>query len=414
MRESKENWVSRLYCGKVSMLMNPQELLTDVPKRVENPDLNNILAYTVKPDVINLAGGLPDPAVFPSEPLRDIAERVLKENYAAALQYSPATGVPEFKREIISFLSRNLGVEAKEDQLLVTSGSQEALFALAMSIFRPGDVVFTENPTYYVAVSLFKAFEAVPVGAPMPSGQLDVNVLERKIKEVEPKRRKLIYVMPNAQNPTGASMTEETKRHLLEVAERYGLPVVEDDPYGMINYEGKSPRPLKAMDRNNQVIYMSTMSKVLAPGLRLGWMIGDKELVNAVSNVKQVIDLNTNTLSQYVAAYALRGRVIENNLNNIKRVYTSKRNAMVDELRDSFGDRTDFVKPESGMFVFSFFKGVNTRESLKEAVKRSVLYLPGDALYVSDPRYDAARLNFTYPSEDKIKEGIRRLRQAFY
>ncbi|BBD72268.1 aminotransferase [Sulfodiicoccus acidiphilus] len=395
--------------------MDFPKLLTDVPKKVENKDLDNILAYTVRQEVINLAGGLPDPSVFPHEQLRDIAERVLKENFDKALQYSPATGVPEFKKEIVSYLSRGLGITGiTEDQILVSSGSQEALFALAMTTVSPGDYVFTENPTYYVAVSVFRAFDSVLSGAPIVKGQLNVDLLEGKVKETPPERRKLVYVMPNAQNPTGASMSEETKKHLLEVAERYDLTIVEDDPYSLINYEGKTPRPLKAMDKENRVIYMSTMSKVLAPGLRLGWMVADPYLVKAVTNVKQVIDLNTNTLSQYVAAYALKSRVIENNLENVRRVYTSKRNAMVDELSEVFKDKVEFVKPESGMFVFALFKGVNTRTALEKAIANSVLYLPGDSLYVSDPQYNSARLNFTYPSEDKIREGVRRLKKTFY
>ena len=397
------------------MLMNIRDLLTDLPRKVENPDLDKILAYTVRRDIISLAGGLPDPAVFPHEQLREIAETVLREDYAGALQYSPASGIPEFKRELISFMSRNLGINGvKDEEIMVSSGSQEALFVLAMSTLRTGDAVFTENPTYYVAVSLFKAFDAKLVGSPIVKGQLDVDSLEKKVKAVPPERRKLVYVMPNAQNPTGASMSEETKRYLLEVAERYDMTVVEDDPYSLINYEGKTPRPLKAMDKSGRVIYMSTMSKVLAPGLRLGWMVGDEGLIRELVKVKQVIDLNTNTLSQYVAARALKTKVIEGNIEKVKRIYTSKRNVMVDELNDSFKDRAEFVKPESGMFVFSFFKGVNTRALLERAVEKGVLYLPGDALYVADVRYDAARLNFTLPPEDKIREGVRRMKEAFY
>ncbi|WP_229657519.1 aminotransferase-like domain-containing protein [Thermogymnomonas acidicola] len=387
---------------------------TEYVSRATNEDLERILAYAGRPGMISLAGGLPDPSVFPREELSEIAGMVIGEMGQDALQYSAAMGVPKLRERISRYMEEELGIGGQgPDSVLVTTGSQESLFSISMSLLREGDAVFTENPTYFVAYTVFREFGARVRPSPMEEDGIDTHSLEAAVRSEEPGRRKFIYVMPVAQNPTGASMGEEKKRHILEIASQYDLMVIEDDPYGLINYSGARPRPLKSMDGEGRVIYLSTFSKVLAPGLRIGWAAGDPGLLSSVSRVKQLIDLNTNTLSQYICSEALERRLIQRNIGRVVEAYRRKRDWMDQALRSEFGDRVSYVLPDSGMFIFARFQGVDTRKMVMRAVESGVLYLPGDSTFVSDPDYSTARLNFSYPGREEISEGIRRLGRVF-
>ncbi len=380
-----------------------------------NEDLDRILQNVNQKGLISFAGGLPDPSVFPIEELKIITAGILEKYGANALQYGSTYGVPELINGIKGFMKDKLKVKVKEDdKVLITNGSQEGLFSVTSTFINPGEYVITENPTYFVAVSVFKAINARVTGVPITPKGIDTYKLEERVRKLanEGEKVKLIYVMPNCHNPTGISMSDETKKHLLEIASKYDLLVLEDDPYSLINYEGNDPIPLKAYDKDDRVIYMSTFSKILSPGLRLGWLFGNSEIIDKIMTSKQIVSLNTSNLVQYIAFEALSKGIVENTIRRVTNVYRRKRDVMKEAFKEYLGSLVNFENPQSGMFFFVKFNNVNTRKLLEGAIKAGVMYLPGDITYVEAPDYTTARFNFTYPNEEKIVEGIRRLSDA--
>lgn len=386
--------------------------LSNFVLKATNEDLDRILQNVNNASLISFAGGLPDPSIFPSIEIGYIAYEAIQKNPISALQYGSTYGVPDLIEEIKKFMKDKLKIKINDDEkVLVTNGSQEALFSITSTFINPGDYVITENPTYFVATSVFKAFNSKIVGVNVNSNGIDVYKLEEKIKKLNTKP-KFLYVMPNCHNPMGVMMDEESKKHLIEIANKYDLLVIEDDPYSLINYEGKTPIPLKAYDSEERVIYMSTFSKILSPGLRLGWIYGNKKVVDKIAISKQIISLNTSTLVQHIAAEALRRGIVEKTIEKVIEVYKHKRDIMISAFEQYIGNIIEYEKPQSGMFFFVKFNNINTRDLLSYAIKSGVMYLPGDITFVEDTDFTTARLNFTYPSESMIIEGMRRLSNA--
>ena len=261
-------------------------------------------------EVISLAGGIPDPEIFPKKQLAEIASYVIREYGDVALQYSETKGVPLVRETICDFLQKRKGIRCDEEGVLITSGSQMALDLIARVLIDPGDLVITENPTYLAAVGAFKNAEASFIGIPIDDRGMKTEVLEEKLRRMsdeERKRVKFIYTIPIAQNPSGVSMSRDRKKHLLEIASMYDLLIIEDDPYGFLIFdEGVDRSTLKSMDSEERVVYLGTVSKILAPGLRIGWIVGHHDLVRKVELLKQYVDLHTSTLTQLITAEAIK------------------------------------------------------------------------------------------------------------
>ncbi|HDD33702.1 MAG TPA: PLP-dependent aminotransferase family protein, partial [Thermofilaceae archaeon] len=276
-----------------------------------------------------------------------------------------------------------------------------------------GDAVFMENPTYLGAIQAFRVYEPRMLGVPLDGEGMRIDVLEEKLKKAKEQglRLKAIYVIPTCQNPTGISLSGDRRRRLLELAEEYDLLVIEDDPYSYFVFEGASPPPLKSLDASGRVIYLSTASKMLAPGLRVGWLVAEEELLDKVVMAKQAVTLQTSTLSQFVLLEALRRGVVEKQLPRLKEIYRRKRDAMLEALEDYMPGGVRWTRPSGGMFVWlEVPEALNMSSLLPTALRKyKVAYVPGAAFHVEGGGYNTARLSYSYPSVEAIREAIRRL-----
>ncbi len=375
-------------------------------------EIRELLKYASVPGVISFAGGLPNPKSFPVEGLKKITDKVLSEKGSVALQYGTTEGVPELRRAIAKRMREQKGFKADEKNTIIMSGSQQALDILGKLYMEPGKVAIVEGPTYLAALGAFRPYGGEIVGVRMDENGLDTNLLEETMKKLkaEGKVVPFIYTIPTFQNPSGVTMSEERRKHLLEIAGDYDVMVIEDDPYGELRYAGKELPNLKALDQDGRVVYFGTVSKILAPGLRTGWVIGSEEIVGKFVIAKQAADLCTNTLSQHIIAEAFSGGVLDRHIPEIRKLYSAKRNLMLDALEDSMPEGVTWTKPEGGMFLWVWVpEKINTKEMFTTALEKKVAYVIGEAFYPDRSVKNAMRLNFTFSSDEEIKDGVKRL-----
>ena len=373
-------------------------------------EVREILALTENRKVLSLAGGLPGPEVFPKEDLARIASRVVEELGDSALQYSPTLGVMPFREAVADFV-RSKGVKVlSDDRVAVTTGSQEAIYLLAMTLINPKDAIIVESPTYLAALNVFRYYGAEFVSVPLDENGMKTELLEDKIKEAKSKglNVKLVYTVATCHNPTGVIMPDDRRKELLEVASKYDLLVIEDDPYSFFVFDEVPFTPLKTLDSEGRVIYLGTFSKILAPGLRLGYMVADRQITRMVELAKQMVDLHSSTLSQYIALYALKEGVVEKTIQKARVVYREKRDIMVESLEKYMPEGSHWFKPRGGLFAFIYLPdGVDTSDMLPMAIERGVAYVPGRSFFSDGSGVNAMRINFSYLPPDKLREGIR-------
>ncbi len=379
-------------------------------------DIRELLKLVEKGDVISLAGGLPDPRSFPREAIAEIAGYVVKEYGEKALQYSPTRGVAFFLNAVRDFAKRH-GIEVRDgDGLMATVGSQQGLYLIGRTLLDPGDIVVTEEPAYLGAIQAFRVAGARFLTVPIDGQGLRTDLLEERLRslpEEEKKKLKIVYTVATCNNPSGTTLPLERRRHLLEIAEEFDLLIVEDDPYRFITFAESEATPIKSLDKAGRVIYMSSFSKILAPGLRLGWLAAPEPIVTKLELVKQSIDLHTPSLTQYIAAEALTRGVVDQHLPRIRRLYREKRDAMLAALEEYMPQGVKWTKPIGGFFVWTWFPAnINSRQLLARAIEKGVAFVPGDAFYPNGGGENTARLNFSYPSPEEIREGVRRLAEA--
>lgn len=395
--------------------MDVTKLLAERTAYMRASEIRELLKWATA-DVISFGGGMPDPSTFPLEDMAKIASYVLETYGGKALQYGQTEGVPELREELAKFAASN-GIRATPDNVLVTVGSQEALELLGRVFLDESSVVVLENPTYIAALQSWRVYRPRLVGIPMDDDGMRTDVLEEKVRRLraEGAKIKFIYTVPTAQNPMGVTMPDERRRHLLEVAEANDLLVVEDDPYGYFIFDNISVTRLKSMDKSGRVIYLSTASKIFSPGLRLGWVIAEPEIIKWFALGKQALNLNTPTLNQYMLMEGLRRGVIRRNIPDIVQLYRRKRDAMLAALEAYMPRGVTWTKPSGGMFIWVRTpENIDTREMLQTAVtKYKVAYVPGHGFHVNEGEgRNTMRLNFTYSSFQQIDEGVKRLAQA--
>ena len=382
---------------------------------LRSSEIRDLLKLTEGKNIISLAGGLPDPQTFPKEEIKKIVDDILTEKADIALQYGATAGMTEFRKELVN-LSMYRGISRiKENNIFVTVGSQEALFILFNILIDPGDTVIVEMPTYLSALNALRTRKPNYIGVHLTEKGPDLDELESKIKDSinNGKRPKLMYVIPTAQNPGGTTMSLEDRKRLLEIAEKYDFLIVEDDAYGFLVFEGEAPPPLIALDRSNRVIYTSTFSKILSPGLRLGWVVAHEEIISKMELYKQGVDLHTPTLSQMIAMEAIRRGVIQRQIPLIRRIYREKRDIMLQAIERYFPKEAKWSKPVGGMFVFAWLpEKIDTAKMLEESLKRGVAYVPGASFYYDYSGKNTMRLNFSYPTKEQLEEGIKILGQT--
>lgn len=375
-------------------------------------EIRELLKLTEGRDVISFAGGLPDPRTFPKEELAEIAKEVIEKHGDQALQYSPTPGVTPFRKVMVEFLKTHGVQVTKDDELIVTTGSQEALYLASLTLIDDGDVVFVEAPTYLAAINAFRIYRPRLVSIPLDEEGMRTDILEEKAKKLAADgfRLKLIYTVPTCQNPSGVTMSRERRKHLLEIAEKYNMLVIEDDPYSFFSFEPLNVEHLKTMDKSGRVVYLGTLSKILAPGLRIGYAVGPKWVTSYFELSKQMVDLHSPTLTQYIAMEAIKRGLVDATVAKARKIYKEKRDAMLDALGKYFPEGSTWTKPVGGLFIFAYApKGIDTKSLLPEALLRGVAYVPGASFFVDGGGENTMRLNFSYPTIEQIYEGIKRL-----
>ncbi|OMI39552.1 PLP-dependent aminotransferase family protein [Streptomyces sparsogenes] len=377
---------------------------------VAGSPVRDILALTARPEVISFAGGLPAAELFDAEAIRAAFDRVLAESPREALQYSTTEGDPGLRAATAARLTAR-GLPTGPDELLVTGGSQQALTLLATALLEPGDVVLVENPTYLAALQCFSFAGARIVSVPSDEDGLDPTALDAL---VERERPKLLYTIPTFQNPTGRTLPAERRRAVAEIAERRGLWIVEDDPYGELRFAGE-PVPWIAShpEAADRTVLLGSYSKIMAPGLRLGWLRAPGALRRACVIAKQAADLHTPTVTQMAAARYLADTDLDAHLARVRDAYGERRDALLAGLGDALPEGSRWNRPEGGMFVWAALPdGYDATERLRVAVEHDVAYVPGAPFFAAAPDPAAMRLSFVTHTPDEIEEGLRRLAKA--
>jgi 2-aminoadipate transaminase len=384
-------------------------------KRMGSSIIRELLKLTEQPDIISFAGGLPAPEVFPLKEFQEACNRVLETCGPQALQYGTTEGYRPL-REMIARHTARYGIEITADNILITSGSQQALDFIGRLFINNGDHIVVESPTYLGALQAWNAYGANYVAVPSDEHGMVVDELEKALR-VGPK---FIYVLPNFQNPSGTTLSLERRRKLVELADKYGVPIVEDDPYGQLRFEGEHLPSVVSLDSefrgpngghySGNVIYLSTFSKLLAPGLRLAWIIAPAEVVRKIVMAKQAADLHTATFNQFVAYEVGKGGFLDEHVKFIRQVYKERRDVMLETMDEMFPSEVRWTRPEGGMFLWGILpEGMDAAAVLKRAIERKVAFVPGAAFHPTGGGENTMRINFSYSNPEIIREGITRL-----
>ena len=373
--------------------------------------MRDLMAITARPEVISLAGGLPDTSTFPAEDVAALMARVAANASARSLQYGPTDGMDALKACIVQVMAAE-GMDVGEDELLVTTGGQQVIDLVCKTLIDPGDVIVAEGPTYPGAVPTFGAYEADVIQIEMDSDGMRVDRLEETLDRLEREARtpKFIYTVPTFQNPTGVTMSLERRRRLVRLAAERELLVLEDNPYGLLRYEGEPLPPLYALDRGEYVIYLGTFSKILAPGLRLGWTAAPRPVLEKLNLAKQGADLCSSTFAQHFVIEYFAQRDWRDLLDRLREVYRRRRDTMLDALAEHFPHEAEWTRPAGGLFVWATLPDyIDTTDLLARALREHVAFVPGRAAFLDGRGASSMRLNFSGAGEADLSEGISRI-----
>jgi 2-aminoadipate transaminase len=390
--------------------------------------IRELLKLTQREDIISFAGGLPAPELFPVEAFEAASSRVLRQHGSKALQYSTTEGYLPLRELIVEKMGR-YGIEASVDNVLITSGSQQALDLIGKLLINSGDLILTERPSYLGALQAWRAYQAEFSTVPIDDDGLRVDMLEEALCGGP----KFMYVLPNFQNPGGVTLSYERRLALVDIADRYGVPIIEDDPYGELRFEGEHLPPLVVLDADKlngrqynfqngpnsyfkgNVIYMSTFSKTLAPGLRLGWIVAPASVIQHCVMVKQGMDLHTSSFIQMVAYEVAKDGFLTEHVRQIRDVYRERRDIMLAAMSEHFPPGVRWTKPQGGLFLWvTLPEELDSTAVLEEAINHKVAYVPGAAFYPDGKTRNNFRLNFSNAQPEQIQEGIARLGQVLH
>lgn len=370
-----------------------------------------ILQAAADPKIISFAGGLPATELFPVKEMKAAVDKVFEEHGQEAMQYGAAKGVTALREVIQQHVKEKEDVDSELDNVLVTTGSEQALDLVGKAFVDPGDTVLVEQPTYLCALDVFRSYGANFASVEMDEDGMKMDALEEALK-ANP-NTKLIYTVPNFQNPTGRTMTEERRKQLAELAEKYDVYVLEDNPYGEIRFAGQHVPAVKSFDKSGHVLYMSTFSKTLAPGFRLGWLVADEDVVNKLTVLKQSADLHTDNLAQFAVAQFFADNDVDAHVKEISALYGKRKDLMLEGIKKYFPEGVKYTDPEGGMFLWVEVPGVDdTVELFKECLEHDVAFVPGDPFFAGEVQPGAFRLNYSNMKEDQIEVGLKRLGAA--
>jgi DNA-binding transcriptional MocR family regulator len=418
----KGDSLTQLYCPSFGDNVTQKVRLTmQFASRLDNVEtsaIRELFKLLGKPGIISFAGGFPDSAMFDVEGLKEASQKALTEEPGGALQYGATEGYEPLRTQLSSFM-KTKGVDVDPSGLIVTTGSQQALDLLGKTMISPGDKVIVEGPTFLATIQCFRLYGAQLISAPIDANGVKTDELEKLIAEHKPK---FVYLIPTFGNPSGAMLTLERRKKVLELAVKYQTLIVEDDPYGDL-YFGEAPPPsILALSKDvpgsrELLAHCGSLSKVLSPGLRIGWMIAPPELLAKATMCKQFSDAHTSTFSQATAAQYLKSGRMPATLAHVREVYGQRAQAMGAALKRELGDAVSFTQPNGGLFFWARLTGANGKladanELAKRAIEKLVAFVPGAPFFAEKPDVATLRLSFATADVAKIEEGVKRLGQA--
>jgi len=387
------------------------DLFATRTKVMKSSAMRDLMAITERPEVISLAGGLPDTSTFPAENFAAIMARVAVDDCARALQYGPTEGIAATKDCIVEVMAAE-GTHVDSDEILVTTGGQQVIDLVCKVLVDPGDVIVAEAPTYPGALPAFSAYQADVVQIEMDGDGMRVDLLEETLDRLDAEGRapKFIYTIPNFQNPAGVTMSLPRRKRLVEVARERELLILEDNPYGLLRYEGDPLPTLRSLDGGDFVIYLGTFSKILSPGIRIGWAVAPRPVLDKMNTGKQGVDLCSSSLTQiFVATYFAQARW-QDYLETLRDLYRRRRDVMFEALEEHLPAEATWTKPQGGLFIWATLpEFLDTTDLLARALSRNVAFVPGRAAYVDGRGGSSLRLNFSGVDEATIREGVRRI-----
>jgi 2-aminoadipate transaminase len=386
-------------------------LFAERTKVMKSSAMRDLMALTEREDVISLAGGLPDTSTFPPDSYASLMRTIAAESCARALQYAPTEGLSLVKRCVAEVMSAE-GTEVDPAEVLITTGGQQVIDLMCKTVIDPGDVIVAEAPTYPGAVPTFSSYQADVVQVRMDRDGMRVDELEVTLDELERagRRPKFIYTVPNFHNPAGVTMSLERRRELVRIAQERELLVLEDNPYGLLRYESEPLPTLLSLDGGNFVVYASTFSKILSPGMRLGWTVAPRPVLEKMNIGKQASDLCSSSLSQYFVAAYFQSGPWRDYVRSLIEIYRRRRDVMLDALAEHYPREAEWTHPQGGLFIWATLPDyIDTTDLLARALEQRVAFVPGRAAYVDGRGGSSMRLNFSGVGENDIREGIRRI-----
>ncbi|MEG1254431.1 PLP-dependent aminotransferase family protein [Clostridium sp.] len=376
-------------------------------------EIRELLKLTEKPEIISFAGGLPAPELFPLEKINEVMTKVIQEKGQMALQYASTDGYIPLREIIVKERVAPTGVKCDISNIMLTNGSQQGLEFSAKLFINEGDTIVCESPSYLGAINAFAAYRPKFLEIPMDENGMIVDELEKALEY--DKNIKMIYTIPDFQNPSGITMNLERRKRIAKLAAKYEIPVIEDSPYGELRFEGEKLPSIKSFDEAGYVINLGTFSKTFCPGLRLGWILAEKEIIQKYILIKQGADLQCNTLSQVVTSEFMKTYSLDEHISSIIKIYRIRRDLMLNTMKECFPEGVKYTYPSGGLFTW-----VELREDLdaavimEDALKENVAYVPGSSFFANGGRKNFFRLNYSNMPEDKIVEGIKRLGKVLH
>ncbi|ACC97978.1 Aminotransferase class I and II [Elusimicrobium minutum Pei191] len=397
-------------------MLNYSNLFSEVTKRTKASVIRELLKLTAKPEIISFAGGLPDPKEFPVEDVKKMFDIILNKYSSAALQYGATEGCASLKTALCKWLKDVEDIDVADNQMLITSASQQALDMVARIFINPGDRIIVATPTYLGALQSFQTAGADIKGADSDDDGVIPESLEKCLEQTkeEGKQCKFVYLVPDFQNPTGVTIPQERRLKILETAKKYNTVIVEDSPYRQVRFEGEAPKTFYNLDKGQgNVITLFTFSKIFVPGFRLGYIIANEEVIRKFVVLKQAMDLCSPSILQLATAEYINGGYLEKHIKRVVEVYRKKRTAMLAALEKYMPEGVKWTRPEGGLFLWvTLPKYLDTEKMFPSAIENNVAYVVGSAFYYDGKTKNDMRLNFSYATPEEIDEGIKRLALA--
>ncbi|MGC9361618.1 MAG: PLP-dependent aminotransferase family protein [Candidatus Syntrophosphaera sp.] len=394
------------------MISDLQGTLATNIRNMRRSAIRELLKFLGQPGLISFSGGFPAPSTFPVEELKDIIAGVMDTEAASALQYGPTEG-DNLLRTMMVERYKKAGLDVSLDNLIITTASQQALDLIAKIFIDRGDTVIVGLPSYLGGLSAFNSYGADMIGIPMDEEGENPEIMETRIKEAiaRGKKPKFIYVIPDFQNPAGMTMSEKRRKEIIDIAHKYDILILEDSPYRELRYEGEDQKTIYELDGTGQVILLGTFSKIFCPGFRIGWVVGHPDVLDKIVVAKQATDLCTPPFTQRIAGRYIEKGLLDKNIQEIITMYKSKQKVMLDSLQEFMPEEFTWIKPKGGLFLMAYGpEGIDTQELLMDCIKEAnVAYVAGTSFFCDGGGNNTMRLNFSYESEAKNREGCKRL-----